>query len=92
MKPKTKAERKVQFKMSIDESIAKAFDTHRKEADQLGYDWTATMVELMLKGDTEFSQFLAKRRAKVQPDSGLTSSPKSSPSNGRGSAEHPTDE
>ena len=68
--------------MSIDESIAKAFEAHRQEADQLGYDWTATILELMVKGDTEFSQFLATHRAKIQPNSELTSSPKSSTNNG----------
>jgi hypothetical protein len=78
MKPKTKPEPKVQFKMSIPESIAKAFEAHRKEGDELGYDWTATMLERMVKEDQEFSQFLAKHRAKVQPQAGLTSSPKSS--------------
>jgi hypothetical protein len=82
MKPKTKPEPKVQFKMSIPESIAKAFDAHRKEGDELGFDWTATMLEPMMKTDTEFSQFLAQHRAKVQPDSGLTSSPTSVTSNG----------
>jgi hypothetical protein len=92
MKPKAKAERKVQFKMSIDESIAKTFDAHRKEADQLGYDWTATILDPMLKADTEFSQFLAKHPAKVQPESGLTRSPKPSSSNGGSPAEHRTDE
>jgi hypothetical protein len=91
MKPKTKPEPKVQFKMSIPESIAKAFDAHRKEGDELGFDWTATMLEPMVKTDTEFSQFLAHHRAKLQPDSGLTSSPKISPSNGNSPGGHPAD-
>jgi hypothetical protein len=89
--PKTKPEPKVQFKMSIPESIAKAFDAHRKEGDDLGFDWTATMLEPMVKTDTEFSQFLAQHRAKVQPDSKLTSSPKISPSNGSNPGEYRTD-
>jgi hypothetical protein len=82
MKPKTKPEAKVQFKLSIPDSIARAFEATRKEADELGFDWTATMLDPMQKTNTEFSQFLARHRAKVQADSGLTSSPKISPSNG----------
>jgi hypothetical protein len=80
--PKTKPEPKVQFKMSIPESIAKAFDAHRKEGDELGYDWTATILEAMVKEDQQFSQFLAKHRAKVQPDYGLTPADRVSTTNG----------
>ncbi|MBV8055414.1 MAG: hypothetical protein JOZ29_06360 [Deltaproteobacteria bacterium] len=80
--PKAKPEPKVQFKMSIPESIAKAFDAHRKEGDQLGFDWTATVLEPMIKTDTEFSQFLAKHRAKLQPEAGPPPSPTPSTSNG----------
>lgn len=87
MKPKTKPESKVQFKLSIPESKAKAFEATRKEADDLGFDWTATMLEPMEKTNAEFGQFLARHRAKVQPDSGLTSSPKLSPSNGHHSSD-----
>jgi hypothetical protein len=82
MKPKTKPEAKVQFKMSIPKSIAEAFDTHRKEGDQLGFDWTATMLEPMLKTDAEFSQFLAQHRAKVQPEVKLTPLDRISTTNG----------
>jgi hypothetical protein len=82
MKPKTKPEAKVQFKLSIPESIAKAFEATRKEADKLGFDWTATILEPMQKTNIEFSQFLAQHRAKVQPDSGLTSSPTTSSPDG----------
>ena len=81
MKPKTKPQPRVQFKLSIPESIAKAFEATRKEADELGFDWTATMLEPMEKTNTEFSQFLARHRAKVQPDSGLTPSPRTFTSN-----------
>ncbi len=82
MKPKAKPEPKVQFKMSIPESIAKTFDAHRKEGDELGFDWTATMLEPMLKTDTEFSQFLAKHRAKLQPEMKLTAGDRVSTPNG----------
>jgi hypothetical protein len=91
VKPKTKPEAKIQFKLSIPESIAKAFEATRKEADELGFDWTATMLEPMEKTNTEFSQFLARHRAKVQPEPGLTSSPRSGPSNGSSPAEHRAD-
>ena len=72
MKPKTKPERRVQFKMSIPETTAKAFEATRKEADELGFDWTATQLEQMEKTNTELSQFLAQHRAKVRPKAGLT--------------------
>jgi len=92
VKPKTKPEPKVQLKLSIPESIAKAFEATRKEADELGFDWTATMLETMEKTNTEFSQFLAQHRAKVQPDSGPTRSPRTSSSNGSSPCEHRAEE
>jgi len=82
MKPKTKPEPKTQLKLSIPQSIAKAFEATRKEADDLGFDWTATMIEQMEKTNSEFSQFLAQHRAKVQPKAGLTPSDRVSTTNG----------
>jgi hypothetical protein len=72
LKPKTKPEPKTQIKLSLPKSLAEAFDTTRKEADQLGFDWNATMVEQLEKSNAEFSQFLAQRRAKLQSKPGLT--------------------
>jgi len=83
MKPKTKPELKIQIKLSVPKSSADAFDSTRKEADELGFDWNATMVEQMEKTNTEFSQFLAQRRAKVQPIVGLTPSPRPITANGK---------
>jgi hypothetical protein len=86
MKPKTKPEPKTQFKMTISQSVAAAFEATRKEADDLGFDWTATMLEPMVKRNSEFSQFLAQHRAKVQPqvqpDADLNGGHKISHSNG----------
>ena len=83
MKPKTKPEPKVQLKLSIPESKAKAFEATRKEADELGFDWTATMLETMEKTNSEFSQFLAQHRAKVQPKTGLLTSHSNGPDTDR---------
>jgi hypothetical protein len=91
VKPKTKPEPKVQFKLTIPQSTAKAFEATRKEADELGFDWTATMLEPMEKTNTEFSQFLARQRAKVQPDSGLTPKPRTSTGNSSDLDGHPAD-
>jgi hypothetical protein len=82
VKPKTKPEPKIQFKLSIAQSKAKAFEATRKEADELGFDWTATILEPMEKTNTEFSQFLAQHRAKLQSNAGLTSSSPISLTNG----------
>jgi hypothetical protein len=82
MKPKTKPEPKIQIKLSVGQSSATAFDATRKEADELGFDWNATMVEQLDKTNTEFSQFLAQHRAKLQANTGLTPSHKVSTANG----------
>ena len=73
MKLKTKPERKVKFMISIPESIAQTFDAHRKEGDARGYDWTATVLESMMKTDTEFSEYLTQHPAKTQPQPGTQS-------------------
>jgi hypothetical protein len=82
MKPKTKPEPKIQIKLSVPQSSATAFDATRKEADQLGFDWNATMIEQMEKTNAEFSQFLAQHRAKLQANTGLTPSHSVSSANG----------
>jgi len=82
MKPKTKAEPKVQIKLSMPKSLAEACEATRKRADKTSYDWNATMVDAVEKANTEFSQFLDQHEAKSQPNAGLTSSPKASSING----------
>jgi hypothetical protein len=82
MKPKTKPEHKIQIKLSVPQSSATAFDATRKEADELGFDWNGTMVEQMEKTNTEFSQFLAQHRAKLQANTGLTPRDRISTANG----------
>src|SRR5438105_3098620 len=72
MKPKAKAEPKTQIKLSVPQSTANAFDATRKEADAAGFDWNATMVEQLEKTNSEFRQFLAQHRPKVQPSPSLT--------------------
>lgn len=82
MKPKTKPEPKIQIKLSVPHSKATAFDATRREADELGFDWNGTMVEQMEKTNTEFSQFLAQHRAKLQANTGLTPIDRISTANG----------
>lgn len=91
MKPKTKPEPKTQIKLSVAKSSAAAFDATRKEADELGFDWNATMVEQLEKTNTEFSQFLAQHRAKVQTNTGLTPSPRIKTSNSSDPGEYRAD-
>ena len=82
MKPKTKPEPRIQIKLSVSKSSATAFDATRKEADQLGFDWNATMVEQMERTNTEFSQFLAQHRTKLQANNGPSPSHSISTANG----------
>ena len=82
MKPKTKPEPKTQIKLSVAKSQAASFEATRKEADELGFDWNATMVDVVEKTNTEFSQFLAQHRAKLQPKAGLPPSDRVSTTNG----------
>jgi dsDNA-binding SOS-regulon protein len=82
MKPKTKPEPRMQIKFSVPKSTADAFDATRKQADELGFDWNGTMVEQLEKTNSEFSQFLARHRAKTQPNAGLTASHRVNTSNG----------
>jgi len=72
MKPKAKPEPRIQIKLSAPQSSVKAYEATRKEADELGFDWNATMIEQLDKTNAEFSQFLAQQRAKLQPNGGLT--------------------
>jgi hypothetical protein len=80
--PKTKAEPKVQVKLSMPKSLAEACEKNRKRAESTTYDWNATMVDAVEKANTEFGQFLDQYEAKVQPNASLTSSPTISMSNG----------
>jgi hypothetical protein len=79
MKPKTKAEPKVQIKLSIAKSVADACVAARQEATETPYDWNATMAEIVEKENLEFRRHVAEYKAKSQPTAGLTSSPPSSP-------------
>jgi hypothetical protein len=79
---KPKPEPKTQIKLSVPKSMAANFETTRKQADELGFDWNATMVEQLEKSNTEFSQFLAQHRAKLQPNAGLTLSDRINTTNG----------
>ena len=49
MKPKTKAEPKVQIKLSVAKSLADACAAARQEASDTPYDWNATMAEALDK-------------------------------------------
>ena len=91
MKPKAKPEPKTQIKLSVAKSSAAAFEVTRKEADELGFDWNATMVEHLEKTNTEFSQFLAQHRAKLQSNTGLTTRVRTSISNGSDPGENRAD-
>ena len=55
MKPKTKPEPKIQIKLSAPKSSADCYAATRKEADELGFDWNATMVEQLDRTNAEFS-------------------------------------
>jgi hypothetical protein len=84
--PKTKPEKKVQYKLNLNESLAAKCDAAKKEAEDTPYSWDATMAEVIDKETTSFRQFVAQHKAKSQPksqaDSRLSSSPKTSSING----------
>jgi hypothetical protein len=80
--PKTKAEPRVQIKLSMPKSLAEACDAARKRAENTAYDWNAEMVEAVEKANITFTKFLDQYEAKVQANTGLTSSPIASPTNG----------
>ena len=79
MKPKTKAEPKVQIKLSLAKSVADACAAARQEATNTPYDWNATMAEAVERENIEFLRHVAEYKAKSQPVPGLASSPSSSP-------------
>jgi hypothetical protein len=79
VRPKTKAEPKIQIKLSVAKSVADACAAARQEASDTPYDWNATMAEAVDKENAEFRKHLAEYKAKSQPTGGLTSSPPSSP-------------
>jgi hypothetical protein len=86
MKPKTKPEKKLQYKLNITESLAAKCDAAKKEAEDTPYSWDATIAEVVEKETAAFSQFVAEFKAKRQPksqaDSKLISGPTHSHSNG----------
>ena len=82
MKPKTKAESKVQIKLSVAKSLADACAAARQEASDTPYDWNATMAEALDKENAEFRRHVAEYKTKSQPTAGLTSSPGTSRPNG----------
>jgi hypothetical protein len=82
MKPKTKPEKKVQYKLNITESLAAKCDAAKKEAEDTPYSWDATIAEVVEKETTAFRQFVADFKAKSQAESKLTSSLKASSING----------
>jgi hypothetical protein len=75
MKPKTKAEKRTHIKLSLPQSLNVTFDTTRKEADELGFDWNGTMVDALADANTKLSRFLAQHRARVKPNAGPASGP-----------------
>jgi hypothetical protein len=82
MKPKTKAEPKVQIKLSLAKSIADACAAARQEATDTPYDWNGTMAEAVERENLEFRRHVADYKAKSQPTAGLSSSPTTSNPNG----------
>jgi hypothetical protein len=84
--PKTKPEKKVQYKLNLNESLAGKCDAAKKEAEDTPYSWDATMAEVIEKETASFRQFVAEFKAKSQPesqaDSSLNSSLKTARSNG----------
>ena len=82
MKPKTKAEPKVQIKLSLAKSVADACAAARQEATDTPYDWNATMAEAVERENGEFRRHVAEFKAKSQPTAGLTSSPATNNPNG----------
>jgi hypothetical protein len=89
-RPKTKPEKKVQYKLNLNESLAAKCDAAKKEAEDTPYSWDATMAEVIEKETASFRQFVAEFKAKSQPesqaesqaDSSLNSSLKAARSNG----------
>ena len=79
MKPKTKAEPKVQIKLSVVKSAADACAAARQEATDTPYDWNATMAEAVERENVEFRRHVAEYKTKSQPTAGPNSSPPSSP-------------
>jgi hypothetical protein len=82
MKPKTKAEPKIQIKLSVAKSVADACAAARQEATDTPYDWNATMAEAVEKENVEFRRHVAEYKTKSQPTAGLTSSPRTRSPNG----------
>jgi len=82
MKPKTKAEPKVQIKLSLAKSVADACAAARQEATDTPYDWNATMAEAVERENLEFRRHVAEYKANSQSTAELTSSPTTSNPNG----------
>ncbi len=80
--PKTKAELREQLKVSVTKSLATSCKLAKEEATDTPYDWDLTIAEAIEKRTAEFRKSVAQYKAKSQANAKLTSSPKTSLSNG----------